>query len=333
MEATLNPYEQIEKLGLAGPGGVDWHIAGHLSRPPNLRRNRPLTETIPMPDTSAPSRSLRLGLIGGNITATRSPALHITCGLSLRRNVTYDLIIPAERGKSFAEVLADCARQGFDGVNVTYPFKEAAAACVPPGDPVVGAMGAANTVKFTAAGPLAFNTDYSGFVAAYRAAFGAVLPGRVLVLGTGGVGRAVAFGLADLHAAEVVLYDTDTAKVESLAAGLAGHAPLLKVVAGGPDAAADLTGFDGVVNCTPLGMVGRDGSPLPEGVTGAPRWAFDAVYTPVNTRFKAQLEGLGAEFLSGYELYFHQGIDAFEIFADRHVTEVDWVREIIQRGI
>ncbi|SOC03937.1 shikimate dehydrogenase [Rhodobacter sp. JA431] len=283
--------------------------------------------------TQQPSpRTLRLGLIGGNITATRSPALHVTCGLSLNRNVTYDLIIPAERGKGFSEVLADCAAQGFDGVNVTYPFKEEAAAQVQPGDPVVAAMGAANTVKFTPMGPLAFNTDHSGFKAAYHATFGAVLPGRVLLLGTGGVGRAVAFGLADLHATELVLVDMDPAKVESLAAALASHAPLMKVTAGSAENAAELSGFDGVVNCTPLGMVGREGSPLPEGVTGAPRWAFDAVYTPINTQFRAQVEALGAEFLSGYELYFHQGIDAFEIFSDQHVAAPAWVREIIQRG-
>ncbi|MFD2173856.1 shikimate dehydrogenase family protein [Rhodobacter lacus] len=277
-------------------------------------------------------RSLRLGLIGGNITATRSPALHVTCGLSLRCNVTYDLIIPEERGKGFAAVLADCAALGFDGVNVTYPHKEEAAALVPAGDPVVAAMGAANTIKFTPSGPRAFNTDHSGFKAAYHAAFGAVLPGRVLVLGTGGVGRAVAFGLADLHARELVLVDHDPAKVESLAAALACHAPLLKVVAGDAGTPADLAGFDGVVNCTPLGMVGRPGSALPEGVTGAPRWAFDAVYTPLETPFRAQVTALGAQFLSGYELYFHQGINAFEIFSDLHVTAPDWVREIIQRG-
>ncbi|SOC02696.1 shikimate dehydrogenase family protein [Rhodobacter maris] len=277
-------------------------------------------------------RSLRLGLIGGNITATRSPALHVVCGLSLRCNVTYDLIIPAERGKGFAAVLADCAAQGFDGVNVTYPHKEEAASLVAPGDAVVAAMGAANTVKFTPSGPLAFNTDYAGFKAAYHAAFGAVLPGRVMVLGSGGVGRAVAFGLADLHASELVLVDREPAKVARLAEALRAYAPLLKVVSGHSGVEADLKGFDGVVNCTPLGMVGCPGSALPEGVRGALRWAFDAVYTPIDTRFRAQVEGLGARFLSGYELYFHQGINAFEIFSDLHVSDPGWVREIIQRG-
>lgn len=273
-------------------------------------------------------KTFRLGLIGGNITATRSPVLHLVCGLSVGRNVTYDLIIPAERGLTFAELLKQCESAGFDGVNVTYPHKEEVVTLVPAGNPVVAAMGSSNTVKFTEDGPLAFNTDHSGFVSAYRSRFGDVTPGRVLVLGTGGVGRAVAFGLADLGASEVVLYDMDAAKIESLAAAVQGHAPVA-VTSGSADMLADIHGFDGVVNCTPLGMVGRPGSPLPEGCKGSPRWGFDAVYTPTHTRFRAEIEAMGASFLGGYELYFHQGIDAFEIFTGLSVTDKDWVREII----
>ncbi len=277
---------------------------------------------------NAPVRTLRLGLIGGNITATRSPALHVVCGLSLGVNVTYDLIIPAERGLSFSELLAQCAQLGFAGVNVTYPYKEEAAALVAAGDPVVGAMGASNTVLFTQSGPRAFNTDHSGFVAAYRAAFGAQGPGRVLVLGTGGVGRAVAFALADLGATEIVLYDTEPGKIAALSKALRSHAAV--AVTGCESAQlSDIAGFDGVVNCTPLGMIGRPGSPLPDGVAGHPTWAFDAVYTPADTPFRAQVLSLGAAFLGGYELYFHQGLRAFEHFSGLHLTAPDWVRSIL----
>jgi shikimate dehydrogenase len=276
-------------------------------------------------------RTWRLGLIGGNIAASRSPVLHTVSALSVGGNASYDLIIPAERGKGFADLLKDCAAQGFDGVNVTYPHKEEAAALVQAGDPVVAAMGSSNTVRFTAQGPRAFNTDYTGFVAAFRARFGETAPGRVLVLGTGGVGRAVAFGLAALGAAEIVLRDADLAKVVSLARAIGKQFPGLPVQAAEPGQSADLSGLDGVVNCTPLGMVGRPGSPLPEGVTGAPAWAFDAVYTPEQTTFRAQVEGLGAAFLSGYDLYFHQGVQAFEVFTGRK-PDATWVRSILARN-
>lgn len=276
----------------------------------------------------ATDRTWRLGLIGGNIAASRSPVLHTVCALSVGGNASYDLIIPAERGKSFADLLQACAAQGFDGVNVTYPHKEEAAALVQAGDPVVAAMGSSNTVRFTADGPRAFNTDYTGFMAAFRARFGDASPGHVLVIGAGGVGRAVAFGLAALGAAEVVLHDADLAKVVSLSRAIVAQFPATIVRAADPGLTAHLTGLDGVVNCTPLGMVGRPGSALPEGGTGMPVWAFDAVYTPEQTLFRAQVEAFGAAFLSGYDLYFHQGVQAFEIFTGMR-PDTAWVRSIL----
>jgi shikimate dehydrogenase len=277
---------------------------------------------------STTRQTWRLGLIGGNITASRSPVLHTVCALSVGGNASYDLLIPAEHGKSFARMLDHCRDAGFHGVNVTYPHKEEAAALVPAGDPVVAAMGSANTVRFTAEGPRAFNTDYSGFVAAFRARFPDVAPGRVLVLGTGGVGRAVVFGLASLGASEILLYDTDLTKVVSLGAAVRKQFPKTVVLAAEKDKLTDLAGVTGVVNCTPLGMVGRPGSALPAGAKGAPVWAFDAVYTPDKTEFRAQTEGMGAAFLSGYELYFHQGVQAFQIFTGARPDE-PWVRGII----
>lgn len=274
------------------------------------------------------SRTWRLGLIGGNIAASRSPVLHTVCALSVGGNASYDLLIPAEQGRSFAQMLDQCARAGFHGVNVTYPHKEEAAALVPAGDPVVAAMGSANTVRFTAQGPQAFNTDCSGFVAAFRARFPDRVPGRVLVLGTGGVGRAVVFGLASLGATEVLLHDTDLSKVVSLAGAVRKQFPALAVRAAEAGLIADLGGPDGVVNCTPLGMVGRPGSALPAGARGAPGWAFDAVYTPDRTEFRAQTEAMGAAFLSGYDLYFHQGVQAFEIFTGAK-PDAEWVRRVI----
>lgn len=284
-----------------------------------------MTNQIP---PAPPPRSIRLGLIGGNITETRSPVLHAACGLSLGLNVTYDLIIPAERGQSFAELLAHCEGAGFDGVNVTYPHKEEAARLVPAGTAAVAAMGSANTVRFTAQGPRAFNTDYSGFIAGYREQFGIEAPGRVLVLGTGGVGRAIAFALADLGAEALVLYDTDRAKIDSLSAALSAHCSA-EIIRAQPQMLLDLSAFDGVVNATPLGMTGRPGSPLPAAASGAVRWGFDAVYTPEHTAFRARIEAMGGTFMSGYELYFHQGVDAFEIFTGRKVTQTGWVRAII----
>jgi shikimate dehydrogenase len=269
--------------------------------------------------------TLRLGLIGGNITESRSPALQIVSGLSVGLNVSYDLLIPQELGLSFDATLARCKAAGFHGVNVTYPYKEMVFEHVAPSTPVVQALGASNTVRMAVDGPSAWNTDHTGFVAAYRAKWGSAAPGRVLMLGTGGVGRAVAFGLRDLGAVEILLHDIDEAKCSALALAVGG------VVMSAQDF-PDRNDIDGIINCTPLGMAGREGSPLPGHHRLKPRWAFDAVYTPEHTVFRAQTEKAGAEFLSGYELYFHQGIQGFRIFSGLEVTDLDWVRKVLKRA-
>ncbi len=277
-------------------------------------------------------KTLRLGLIGGNIAESRSPALQIVCGLSVGMNVTYDLLIPSERAMTFAALLSACEAYGYDGLNVTYPHKEEVARLVPAGDPVVAALGAANTVRFGPKRPETFNTDFSGFVSAYKAKWGNAAPGRVLVIGAGGVGRAVAFALAALDASAILLVDTEMEKAEALRAAVAPRLiGAVSIVAA--DTLEGFEGVDGVINCTPLGMAGRSGSPLPDQVRGKPRWAFDAVYTPQHTLFRSQVEALGCDFLSGYELYFHQGIHAFRIFSGSEVTDPAWVRAVLQRGV
>ncbi len=268
-------------------------------------------------------KTLRLGLIGGNITESRSPALQIVCGLSVGLNVSYDLLIPQEQGLSFETMLKRCEAAGFDGVNVTYPYKEDVLKFIPAGDPVVSRLGASNTVRFSPEGAAAWNTDYTGFISAYRARFGDQKPGRVLMIGTGGVGRAIAFALKKLGADEIHLHDIEIAKAEALAAAVNGKIASV-------DQLNDLTIIDGLINCTPLGMTGREGSPLPADAQGKPRWAFDAVYTPEHTLFRTQMENLGAEFLSGYELYFNQGIQGFKIFSGRDIKNQALIRQILR---
>ena len=277
---------------------------------------------------SDPQPHMKLGLIGGNIAASRAPYLHGLSGAQAGISVTYDLLTPAELGKDFDAVFADCIAQGYRGINITYPYKEVAAGKVRVDDPNVRAIGAVNTVVFEADGPRGFNTDYSGFVAAFRATFGEVPPGRVCMLGAGGVGKAVAFGLVTLGVSELRLIDTDRPRAEALAAQLRIAAPAAEFLVS-DDVAAAAAGATGLVNCTPVGMVGYGGTPMPAALMRDAQWAFDAVYTPIDTQFlgDAQLQGL--QIMSGYELFFHQGIDAWTIYSG-HTADTAQLRAALQ---
>ena len=270
---------------------------------------------------------IRLGLIGDNIAMSRSPMLHRACGRLLGLEVDYALFIPPGMGLPFEAVLEQARRDGLQGVNVTLPYKERVVAHVRAGDPFVARLGAMNTVRFGADGMLGFNTDHTGFVAAYRRAFGQARPGRVALIGAGGVGKAVAFALARLGATEVIVIDTRADVAGALAQAVAGvDGAAATARAGTMD---DIRNADGVMNCTPLGMHGYPGTPVPEGMFPRNAWAFDAVYTPPDTAFRAQARRAGARFLSGHELYFHQGVQAFEIFTGLKVDDLDEVRTML----
>jgi len=277
-----------------------------------------------------PSDMLRLGLIGDNIAASRAPVLHRLAGELAGVQVTYDLFVPREHSADFDAVLMRCREMGLRGVNVTYPYKERVMAHVTNCDDLVRRIGSANTVVFTDDGIEGFNTDHSGFVATYRETFDEMPPGVVAQIGAGGVGRAVAFGLAALGADEIRLIEKDLPRAHALKTVLAEAYPNGPRVSVHDDVAA-CDRVDAVVNCTPVGMVGIPGTPVPAERLAGIRWAFDAVYTPVETAFKADAEAAGARVLSGFELFFHQGVHAFERFSGRRLEDADALRRALLR--
>lgn len=265
-------------------------------------------------------QSLRLGLIGDNIAKSQAPRLHRLAGAQNGVAVTYDRLIPKDMALDFDPLFAGLAQAGFRGVNITYPYKERAAAKVVVDDPLVRAIGAVNTVIFDEGGPHGFNTDYSGFVYAYRRVRGDAAPGVVCMIGAGGVGKAVAFGLIALGLTEIRIIDRDLPKAEGLAEALRAASPGLTATCG-LDAAEGAKGAQGLINCTPVGMVGYGGTPLDRAhMTGAV-WVFDAVYTPIDTPFLQDAEASGLTVISGYELFIGQGLDAWTLFSGLPLDE------------
>jgi shikimate dehydrogenase len=294
-----------------------------------------LRDTKPRPQAAGPAAAedidLRLGLIGDNIAQSKAPLLHETAGRLDGLAVRYDRLVPREQDLDFGALFARCAAEGYRGLNITYPYKEQAARRVAIDDPLVRAMGAVNTVLFDPAGPAGFNTDYSGFIAAYRQVLGARRAGRVWMIGAGGVGKAVAFGLLTLGLEALSIVDLDRAKATDLATRLRAADPQLPItLAQSPD---ELSGpVDGVINCTPVGMVGCEGTPLSRDRMRGAGWAFDAIYTPLATQFLQDAAAEALTVISGYELFFHQGVDAWQIFSGRPVEAAQLRRLLTEAG-
>lgn len=262
---------------------------------------------------------IELGLVGTGIGRSLAPMLHETLGRLTDRPVRYTLHdLAPDRAPSLGEFFAEQARRGVVGVNVTHPFKERALDVVTTIERDARTIGAINTVRFEPTGFRGYNTDHSGFLEAYRRKFGDAGPGVVAQLGAGGFGRAAAFAVSALGADAVRLHDVDRSRAEGLAADVAAVTGVAVTVhTTGEDAVA---GANGLMNATPVGMHHHPGLPVDPGALAGLHWVFDAVYTPLATDLLAAARVRGIPCLEGSELFFWQGVHAYEVF---HGTPLD----------
>jgi shikimate dehydrogenase len=243
---------------------------------------------------------IRLGLIGDNIALSKAPELHLTAARLCGIDVAYDLLAPKDRNLGFDAIFDGAGSEGYRGLNITYPYKEHAVGRLKAPDHSVRLTGSCNTVLFDPLGPAGANTDFTGFLSAYRNTFGTAEPGIVALAGCGGVGRAIAFALAQLGSRALRLYDAHPEKAVSVAVSLSANPPNLSVdVAGSIQHACESA--NGLVNCTPVGMFGKSGSAFPVKVIAGHDWAFDAVYTPIETEFLRDARAAGLSLMTGYE--------------------------------
>ena len=166
-------------------------------------------------------RQFLTGLIGAPIAQSASPAMHERAADALGVRCHYQLIEVAGADQARLRALLDGVRDfGFAGVNVTFPYKEAVVPLLDELSPDARAIGAVNTVVVREGRLVGYNTDASGFERAVESLVATSHRGPVALVGAGGVGKAIAFALANLGVAELAIFDADQAKASQLAAQL-----------------------------------------------------------------------------------------------------------------
>lgn len=251
------------------------------------------------------------GLIGAPIAQSASPAMHELAADALGIRCHYQLIEVAGADRAGLRALLDGVKDfGFAGVNVTFPYKEAVVPLLDELSDSARAIGAVNTIVVRQGRLVGYNTDTTGFERAVENLVSASRRGPVALIGAGGVGKAIAFALANLGVAELAIFDSDQANATQLAAQLRGRLPVR--IAESVDGA--LRRAVGVINGTPIGMLPDRGSPIPEALLHRDVWVADAVYTPLWTPLLLAAKTKGCEIMTGRELAIHQAADAFELF-------------------
>ena len=259
--------------------------------------------------------SLKFAVIGHPVAHSLSPVMHAANFASLALDATYSKF-DVEPG-DVARFIDEKRREGYAGLNVTVPHKREVIAALDRLDESVERYGACNTVKFWPDGSTTgYNTDVAGFLSCLAAHGFSVAGKRIVIVGCGGAGSALAAACAYEGAASISLANRTRETALALAERLRAIAGGASVVAL-PDRAswADAANeADLVVNATPAGLHEGDESALPAEAFRPGQFVLDIVPTKRFPPTAALAKEMGAEAVDGLEFLVAQGAESFEIW-------------------
>jgi shikimate dehydrogenase len=266
-------------------------------------------------------RSYLVGLLGQGIGPSLTPELHEREGTRQGLRYTYKTVeLPdsALTRDHLRGLLAHAVALGFDGLNVTHPVKQVMASLVDELEPEAADIGAVNTIVVEEGITRGFNTDVTGFAAAVADGLRGAALDRVLLVGAGGAGTAVAHALAGTALESLRVIDTDLARAERVVRSIKRHRGDLDALPATPDDLPQLVrAVSGLVNATPMGMAAHPGSPVDRDLLRPDLWVADIVYRPLLTELVRDATACGCRVLTGAGMAVNQAADAFELITGR----------------
>ncbi|KJZ44384.1 MULTISPECIES: shikimate dehydrogenase [Pseudomonas] len=257
------------------------------------------------------------GLIGAGIQASRTPAMHEHEGDAQGLRYLYRLIDLDQLkldSNALPDLLMAAERMNYTGLNITFPCKQAIIPLLDELSPEARGIGAVNTVVLKDGKRIGHNTDCLGFAEGFRRGLKGVAVERVVQMGAGGAGAAVAHALLSEGVQQLSIFDVDIRRAQDLADNLNQHFGVARAVAGYdlPNAMAQA---DGLVNTTPMGMKKLPGMPVPVELLRAELWVAEIVYFPLETELLRNARALGCRTLDGGNMAVFQAVKAFELFS------------------
>ncbi len=269
------------------------------------------------------------GLIGNPVEHTMSPAIHNTLAQCLGDNLAY-LPFHVEAG-----LVGDAVRGAYAlnllGCNVTVPYKSDVIPYLVELDPLARQIGAVNTLVRAEGGFKGYNTDMPGLYRALRRDGVQVEDKTAVILGAGGVARAVAVLLAQKGAEKVLILNRTVERAQAIAsevcaaygASFAEAWPLDEWRQALDGASRERSEGFLVIQATKVGMYPNVGeAPIEEkefyqkvGI------GYDLVFNPARTRFMELVEEAGGRSYGGLGMLLYQGVIAYELWTGRQVDD------------
>lgn len=286
------------------------------------------------------------GIIGNPVEHTMSPFIHAALAEAFGIDMAY---VPFQVAEGHLEAAIKGA-YGLNicGMNITVPYKNAVIPFLTEVDMRAEIVGSVNTLvrdsRADRAGFIGYNTDMSGLWRAMQEDGITLKNEQVIVLGAGGVGRAVAFMCANSDAQKVYLLNRNAAKAQDVAAKVNDSLRQYKKDCVTAMALSDykklLTGAENryiVLQCTSVGL-----APNVDNVVIADndfyhyvKFGYDLIYTPWETKFMQLVTANGGVAYNGLKMLLYQGIEAFEIWTGCKVTRenADKVYQMLQNKL
>lgn len=263
------------------------------------------------------------GLIGNPVEHTLSPVLHNTLAELTDTRLCY-VPFKVEEGELEAAVKGAYALNLL-GMNVTVPYKSDVIPFLKETDPLAEKIGAVNTLVRMEGGYKGYNTDMPGL---YRAmcSDGVRIEGeKVLVLGAGGVARAVAVLLAQKGAEEIILLNRTLEKARRVAR------EVNEMADGEPVRAMEYADYTKLpagerylaIQATSVGMHPHDGDVVLADAAFYEKihTGYDLIFNPKKTRFMQLVEKAGGRAFNGAKMLLYQGVIAYELWTGAEVPD------------
>ena len=264
------------------------------------------------------ARTQFCGVIGNPVGHSLSPAIHNAAFRKLGLNFVY----LAWQVETIGDAIKGLRALGnFRGASVTIPHKVAAMPFLDHVEMTAQRIGAINTIVAENGELTGYNTDATGALRALREG-GAELKGRrIVVLGSGGAARAIAFALAvESGVEQLTLLGIDDFERAGLAQDIRSHSALKveELHLDEPTLRRVLPDAQVLIHCTPVGMVPKaDTTCVPASLLHADLSVMDIVYNPLETRLLKDAKRAGCKTIPGLEMFLNQAITQFELWTNQ----------------
>ncbi len=247
-----------------------------------------------------------IGLIGTGIQRSLSPALQEEEARHHGLRLHYQLIDVA--GDVLPGLISAARLIGFDGLNITFPYKQAVIPLLDGLSEEAKAIGAVNTVVREGDRLVGYNTDGPGWSWGFRRALPDADLSRVVLLGAGGAGSACADAVLRLGAKSLLVVDQDASRARDLSGRLGRRAVPEESLA------EALKGATGLIHATPVGMLKHPGMPVPEALLRPELWVSEVVYVPLETELIKAARRIGCKTADGGHMNVGQAVRGFKLF-------------------